>query len=686
MDLFIKIGVEDEASDKISKIAGSVGNGLKAAAKIGGAAVVAAGTAVAAMAKQAVDAYANYEQLVGGVETLFSNLDGTVSSASVVLENASNAYKTAGMSANQYMETVTSFSAALVSSLKNDYEEAARVSNMAITDMSDNANKMGTSMEAIQNAYQGFAKQNYTMLDNLKLGYGGTKSEMERLLADAEKITGVKYDINNLSDVYEAIHAVQTELGITGTTAAEAEKTISGSMGMLKASWQNLLTGLGDSNADLSSLFNNVVTSAETAFNNIVPVVEQALVGIGDLITRVAPIIADKLPAVVEQLIPPLISAATSLISALIVALPDIIGVLIAQLPAILSQLWDAIKQLGGKLSEVFSELFSAAGKKIKSSSLAKAFTDAADKVKAAWESVKTFFSNIWTGIVEAVSPMIDSVVNAFQSGWNLIQTIWNLPEIQALWQGIVTAAQSAWEVIQTVWEAAKNFFNDLWDAIVETAVAVWQRVNDAASVAWSAIQTIWNAATGFFQAVWDSIAAIFDAVSAVLQGDFQGAYDAIKGIVNTWAEYFKGVWDDIKSVFSDALDLGSKIVDDILGGIKSGWDSLKGWVSSAWDAIKSIFTVEVKMPGGGWFGRRNAIGNDYVPYNDYPALLHRGEAVLTAREADEWRRGGSSQNAQPIQLTVETPVEMDGQIVAKKIYKFLLNEGEYHGASLINA
>lgn len=302
------------------------------------------------------------------------------------------------------------------------------------------------------------------------------------------------------------------------------------------------------------------------------------------------------------------------------------------------------------------------------------------------------------------IGSIIKSVTTAF-AAFNAILAANPIGIVIALIAGLVTAIVLLWknnedfrnkvieiwgnikDAISQAVQAVSEFLSAAWDSIKTTAIAAWNVISQYAEVAWGVIQSIWSAVAPYFQAVWDTIAGIFAVVQSVLQGDFQGAWDAIMGIVNTWAEYFSGVWDDIKSVFSDALDLGSKIADDILGGIKAGWDSLTSWVSSAWEAIKSIFTVEVKMPGGGWFGRRNAIGNDYVPYNDYPALLHRGEAVLTSREADQWRRGESrAANAQPIQLTVETPVEMDGQIVAKKIYKFLLNEGEFHGGSLINA
>src|SRR5574344_992703 len=263
MDLFVKISVDDQASSQVETIGSKLKGGLATAAKVGAAAVAAAGTAMVAIGKQAIEQYAEYEQLVGGVETLFKQ------SSDTVMGYAENAYKTAGLSANEYMSTVTSFSASLLQSLNNDTAKSAEVADMAITDMSDNANKMGTDMSMIQSAYQGFAKQNYTMLDNLKLGYGGTKTEMERLLADASKLSGVEYNIDNLNDVYEAIHVVQTELGVTGTTAKEASTTIQGSVNSMKSAWTNLVTGIADDNADFDALITNFVDSIMTMADNI---------------------------------------------------------------------------------------------------------------------------------------------------------------------------------------------------------------------------------------------------------------------------------------------------------------------------------------------------------------------------------------------------------------------------------
>lgn len=302
--------------EKVSESAGKV---AKAAAAAAAAAMAAAGAAVVGIIKQSVEAYSNYEQLVGGVETLFKG------SADEVQKYAQNAYKTAGMSANQYMETVTSFSASLLQSLDGDTAQAAKVADMAITDMSDNANKMGTDISSIQSAYQNFAKQNYSMLDNLKLGYGGTKSEMERLLKDAEKLSGQKYDISNLDDVYEAIHVIQTEIGITGTTAEEADKTIQGSVASMKSAYQNFLVSLADANGDVAGSLNNLIDSAKTVMKNLLPVIKTGLKSIATAIKDFAPEVIAMLPGLIDEILPPLLDAVMEMAVALADTAPALV-------------------------------------------------------------------------------------------------------------------------------------------------------------------------------------------------------------------------------------------------------------------------------------------------------------------------------------------------------------------------
>ena len=323
MDLFVKISVDDQASSQVETIGSKLKGGLATAAKVGAAAVAAAGTAVVAIGKQAIDQYAEYEQLVGGVETLFKQ------SADTVMGYAENAYKTAGLSANEYMNTVTSFSASLLQSLGGDTEAAAKYADMAITDMSDNANKMGTSMEMIQNAYQGFAKQNYTMLDNLKLGFGGTKEEMQRLLDEAEKLSGIEYDISSYADIVDAIHVVQTEMGITGTTAKEASTTIQGSLASMKSAWQNLLTGVADDNADFEGLVNHFVDSRVGVGENIIPRINTVIKGLTKLITQASQTIIPLAVETLLQNLPSIVAAGMDMVLAIVNGIIDNIDLLI---------------------------------------------------------------------------------------------------------------------------------------------------------------------------------------------------------------------------------------------------------------------------------------------------------------------------------------------------------------------
>ena len=323
MDLFVKISVDDQASSQVETIGSKLKSGLATAAKVGAAAVAAAGTAIVAVGKQAIEQYAEYEQLVGGVETLFKQ------SADTVMSYAENAYKTAALSANEYMNTVTSFSASLLQSLGGDTEAAAKYADMAITDMSDNANKMGTSMEMIQNAYQGFAKQNYTMLDNLKLGFGGTKEEMQRLLDEAEKLSGIEYDISSYADIVDAIHVVQTEMGITGTTAKEASTTIQGSLSSMKSAWQNLLTGVADDNADFEGLVNNFVDSLVGVGENIIPRINTVIQGLTQLITQASQNIIPLAVETILQNLPSIVAAGMDMVMAIVNGILDNIDLLI---------------------------------------------------------------------------------------------------------------------------------------------------------------------------------------------------------------------------------------------------------------------------------------------------------------------------------------------------------------------
>lgn len=407
------LGGEADAAGQ--SIAGKLGSGLKSglgvAAKAAVAGVAAAGAAAVTLGKQALDSYANYEQLIGGVETLFGE------SAEKVIGNASQAFKTAGMSANEYMETVTGFSASLIQSLGGDTEAAASYADRALRDMSDNANKMGTDMSAIQNAYQGFAKQNYTMLDNLKLGYGGTQAEMQRLIADAAAMTkeqnklGVSVDASSMSfgNIVNAISVMQEHLKITGTTADEAATTIRGSVDATKSAWQNLLTGIADDNADFGVLLDDFINSLMTAAENILPRLQTIMGGLGKLILegsqKILPIVIETITANLPAIISSGFTIIISLITGLIQALPE----LVSSIPQIFSAILQAFRDNWPAMREAGGELLRMVGDGIMSA-VSWLFDTVADigrsvvdqiysGIASKWGELVSWFNNLWSNL-----------------------------------------------------------------------------------------------------------------------------------------------------------------------------------------------------------------------------------------------------------------------------------------------
>lgn len=435
----ISASIKNELNGAESSVEQSTGKMSGAFSKLGakvikGLSIAAVTAGMVKMVKQATASFAEYEQLVGGVDTLFKDASDTIQGY------ASQAFQTAQISANDYMNTVTSFSASLIQSLGGDTKKAAEYANSAIIDMADNANKMGTDITMIQNAYQGFAKQNYTMLDNLKLGYGGTKTEMERLLADAEKLSGIHYEIGNFADMTAAIHVVQENLGIAGTSAKEASETVSGSLNAMKSAWANLVTGMGDANADMGALIQNFVKSAGTALKNLIPVILNSLQSIADLIIEIVPMILEKLPELIQQLLPPLINVMvqivvaliqnlplilTTLLNAIITSLPIIIESILNALPDLITAIVDflinpdtiimivkaaiqlfmgivqAIPQILGALFNAFGKLFSQLWEKLK-----KVFGDFVSKFG-------TFLGDLFKGAINAVLSFIENFLNA---------------------------------------------------------------------------------------------------------------------------------------------------------------------------------------------------------------------------------------------------------------------------------
>ena len=447
-----------------------------------GAMGVAGASAVAMITKSAVDGYAEYEQLAGGVETLFKD------SADVLMGYADRAYQTAGLSANEYMETVTSFSASLLQSLGGDTEKAADYADQAIIDMSDNANKMGTSMEMIQNAYQGFAKQNYTMLDNLKLGYGGTKEEMQRLLDDAEKISGIKYDISSFADITQAIHIVQTELGITGTTAKEASTTIQGSASAMKASWENLMVGLADENANFDQLLENFIDSVGTFAKNLIPRIEIALAGVVNLIKELVPEIAKELPALVENIIPMALDAVLSVVNALAETFPTLLVTLIKTIVDILP---DLIPQLITGLTNLIVLLLQN-------------------------------IDDIILPLINALPTLVESVMNALLENMPII--------IGALITAVFEIIKELPQILNSLYEAYKKYWIAIWNSIKDIFSKVGDWFGEKFGDAWEKIKEKFSKVKEFFTSVWGNIKNVFTDTGKAIADAISGA---VKGAIN---------------------------------------------------------------------------------------------------------------------------------------------------------
>lgn len=500
---------EDDAGESAIKLGDLIKANIISDAIIGG--IKAVGSAMVSLAKgafelgkQSIESFAEYEQLIGGVETLFKESSGTVE------EYANNAYKTAGLSANEYMETVTSFTASLLQSLNGDTAKSAEVADMAITDMADNANKMGTDMSMIQSAYQGFAKQNYTMLDNLKLGYGGTKTEMERLLQDATAISGVEYDISNLNDVYQAIHIIQGELGITGTTAKEASETIQGSISAMKSSWQNLLTGMSDDNADLSALISNFVDSILTVGDNLLPRIQTLIQGAGEmvsgLLTTLIPEIVNTIPTVIIEKLPTLISAVETAITGIVAVLPQIAQAISELLPVILSSLIEMLPSIADAGVQMILALVNGIAASIPTLvpaivgaviTIATNLISNVDKIVDAGVALTVGLGegliNAIPVIVEKIPEIISSLIRALTIGLPKIATmgftiivqlaaglIKALPQligqIPKIIEGIIKGFVSG---IGDIYNTGRELLKGLWDGIASWATELWQNIKD---------------------------------------------------------------------------------------------------------------------------------------------------------------------------------------------------------------
>ena len=620
--------------------------GLKGLGSALGTLALTAGAATIALGKAALSAYADYEQLVGGVDTLFKGASQELQSY------AANAYKTAGLSANDYMETVTSFSASLIQSLGGDTEKAVKYADMAITDMSDNANKMGTDMGAIQDAYQGFAKQNFTMLDNLKLGYGGTKTEMERLLADAEAISGIHYDISSYADIVSAIHVVQDEMGITGTTAEEAEKTITGSLNSLKATYQNLLVGLGDSNADMDQLFQNMATALQNVIQNITPVIEN--------IVNALPVVVDALLSSLATLFPMLLTAVTGLFSQLlntvILLLPQLIPVAVSAVMTVTQALLDNLPLLIDAALQLILALATGLSQQLPT------------LIPQAIQAVLT--------IAETILDNLDQLIDAA------------LELIMALADGLIDA-------LPTLVEKAPEIVQKLVDAII----------NNIDKILDCAFELVMSLA----DAIIDNLPEIIDSGGKIIESLIKGIGNFLYKIGTKAGEIVKKIWDKITS--TDWLGLGKDILLGIGEGIKNGVGAIWGAIKSAAQGILNGFLsafginspsklfmdkVGPYLPQGVMKGAEDEIPSLYRDIDHQAAEL--AAHMQAAMDVENARMSGTvSQNAEyklisntptvratvsptPINVEVENHMEIDGREFAIATTPYISEELAFSG------
>lgn len=562
----------------VSSASAKVGTFAKVGAAAVGTAVTAGTTAAAALVKQSVDGYATFEQMVGGVETLFGaggqsmeeyaqstgktvgEIEGKYNSLmtaqTTMLNNANNAYKTAGLSANNYMETVTSFSASLIQSLGGDTEKAASYADRAITDMSDNSNKLGTNMRDIQNAYQGFAKQNYTMLDNLKLGYGGTQEEMKRLIKDASQMTdvqqklGVTVDESSLSfgNIVNAISVMQESLGIAGTTSKEAATTIEGSLNSAKAAWENLVVGMADDNADFDTLVQNFVDTASTALENMLPRIEIALTGLGQLIEKLLPVIVQKVPEIIMQTLPGLINAGIQMVSALGQGLMQYLPELISYVTQLVVQLVQGLVSALPKIVEFASRLI---------------------------QTIVTSLVNAAPDLIDAGKELIEFLVNGIAENLpNIVQTITDLiANINSFW------AENGPEFIK--W--GTDLLSNLIDGITQAVPVLLQNLP---GIIQSMVEGLLNNGPVLIECGLKLLLQLIEGILSCIPDILAAIPQIIAAIVEAFVNY-------------DWLGLGTEVINFVKDGMGESWDNIVAFFTETIpNFIQSIFDWFNELPG----------------------------------------------------------------------------------------
>lgn len=701
-DLFVRIGADtSEAEAGVSGLAGKLKSGLASVAKVSGAVVTAAVTGVTALTKAAVDGYTEYEQLVGGVETLFGTggasleeyaqsvgksvdevkgeYGSLMTAQDTVLDNAANAFKTAGMSANEYMETVTGFSAALIKSMNGDTEAAAQTADRAITDMADNANKMGSSLESIQNAYQGFAKQNYTMLDNLKLGYGGTKEEMQRLLEDAERLSGVKYDISSYADIVNAIHVIQGEMGISGrtaeevaeiykntgrvvseqlgTTAKEASTTIQGSISTMKSAWDNLAVGLADPSQDLGVLINNLVDSVVTVGENIIPRIGETIPRILDGITSLASTIPPYLEQMIGDVFPILVNSVTTLIEDLVKVIPSVLNTAMKQLPnlaksaaAIVIQLAQGISENSGELMGTLAEVATSiieilTGPDVLSNLLTAALdliTNLAvgivEMIPTIIAVIPTIITNVLTAVVEnipilleMVPTIINSVVDALvesiplivDTGVTLLTAL-----VEALPDIIENIVAVIPEIISSIVGAVIELVPELVSAGVQLLTAI---INNLPEIITTIIAAIPEIITAVVTALTEAVPTLIQMGIGLFTSIVNDLPTIIEGVISALPEIITGIvnalMENLPIIAAAGVDLFVSIIMGIPEAIVAIVKAIPEIITAIKDAFLSVDWADIgrQLINGIGEGFKNGVENIKEKFKEGGEKLKEG-------------------------------------------------------------
>lgn len=596
-------GISGKLNNALGSEAGSAGD---AAGKVAGSSLLSAvksiliAAGIGEIIKSAFTEGAALEQSIGGIETLFKD------SSNKVIENAKNAYMTAGLSANDYMESVTSFSASLLQGLSGDTDKAADIADMALTDMSDNANKMGTDMESIQNAYQGFAKQNYTMLDNLKLGYGGTKSEMQRLLADAEKFSGVKYDLNNLSDVYSAIHVIQGEMDITGTTAKEAATTFSGSLASMKAAFSNVLGNLTlgeDIGPALDALGKTVVTFVE---GNLIPMAVNLLSGIPELLSGIMYMASTELNNVflnTDSIIDSAVGIISDLISTVAEETPYFVAAFVRVIEAVVETFinYDWLGTIQGLFLMIGESMNEASGEIFGSSSMLDSFLNI---ITESLPQVLTKGTEIVTQIANGIMQNIPSLIMA--AGTIVTQMINFFSQNLIVW--VTAGADLLLNLLNGITENLPNIATTI-STVFETIVAAIANnlpniLNSGAEILLKLIDGIVKnfpkIVTTMGTMIINLVAAITKNLPKILQSGIEIIGKLVAGIIRAVPKLLgaiPGILEDLGTAFMDKDwgEIGLNIIESIVEGLKNAasmiWDALKDIAGQAWSAVKNSIT-----------------------------------------------------------------------------------------------